>query len=126
MDALSQVDRSPARGASRFASDSDGATPLSLQATATKMDIGVRRVRRAEEEALEILRHDATVLAAHVERLELDVSSPSRAARSSGSGAPAVTDSPRARVRERQRASSATRTAPRAGGGRGGGRNADR
>jgi hypothetical protein len=30
------------------------------------MDIGVRRVRRAEEEALEILRHDATVLAAHV------------------------------------------------------------
>ncbi|HEY5302503.1 MAG TPA: sigma-70 family RNA polymerase sigma factor [Acidimicrobiales bacterium] len=42
-----------------------GATPLSLQATATKMDIGVRRVRRAEEEALEILRHDATVLAAH-------------------------------------------------------------
>jgi len=43
-----------------------GATPLSLQATATKMDIGVRRVRRAEEEALEILRHDATVLAAHV------------------------------------------------------------
>jgi RNA polymerase primary sigma factor len=28
-----------------------GATPLSLQATATKMDIGVRRVRRAEEEA---------------------------------------------------------------------------
>lgn len=44
----------------------NGTTPLSLQATATKMDIGVRRVRRAEEEALEILRHDATVLAAHV------------------------------------------------------------
>ena len=43
-----------------------GATPLSLQATATKMDIGVRRVRRAEEEALEILRNDAAVLAAHV------------------------------------------------------------
>ncbi len=42
-----------------------GATPLSLQATATKMDIGVRRVRRAEEEALEILRHDTSVLAAH-------------------------------------------------------------
>ncbi|MBU6515328.1 MAG: sigma-70 family RNA polymerase sigma factor [Acidobacteria bacterium] len=39
-----------------------GTTPLSLQATATKMDIGVRR---AEEEALEVLRHDATVLAAH-------------------------------------------------------------
>ena len=43
-----------------------GATPLSLQATATKMDIGVRRVRRAEEEALEILRNDSTVLAARL------------------------------------------------------------
>ncbi len=41
-----------------------GATPLSLQATATKMDIGVRRVRRAGEDARDILRHDATVLAA--------------------------------------------------------------
>ena len=43
----------------------NGATPLSLQATATKMDIGVRRVRRAEEEALAILRDDVSVLAAH-------------------------------------------------------------
>ncbi len=43
----------------------DGSTPLSLQATATKMDIGVRRVRRAEDEALAALRDDATVLAAH-------------------------------------------------------------
>ncbi len=43
----------------------DGATPLSLQATATKMDIGVRRVRRAEDEALAILRDDVSVLAAH-------------------------------------------------------------
>jgi RNA polymerase primary sigma factor len=43
----------------------NGATPLSLQATATKMDIGVRRVRRAEEEALAILRHDDKVIAAH-------------------------------------------------------------
>jgi RNA polymerase primary sigma factor len=42
-----------------------GATPLSLQATATKMDIGVRRVRRAEDEALSILRDDSRVLAAH-------------------------------------------------------------
>jgi RNA polymerase primary sigma factor len=41
----------------------NGATPLSLQATATKMDIGVRRVRRAEEEALEMLRGDSAVLA---------------------------------------------------------------
>ena len=43
----------------------NGATPLSLQATATKMDIGVRRVRRAEDEALAILRDDQNVLAAH-------------------------------------------------------------
>jgi RNA polymerase primary sigma factor len=43
----------------------NGATPLSLQATATKMDIGVRRVRRAEDEALALLRDDASVLAAH-------------------------------------------------------------
>jgi RNA polymerase primary sigma factor len=43
----------------------NGATPLSLQATATVMDIGVRRVRRAEEEALELLRADATIVAAH-------------------------------------------------------------
>jgi RNA polymerase primary sigma factor len=43
----------------------DGQTPLSLQATATKLDIGVRRVRRAEEEALASLRHDSTVVAAH-------------------------------------------------------------
>jgi RNA polymerase primary sigma factor len=42
----------------------NGATPLSLQATATKMDIGVRRVRRAEEEALTMLRDDDAVLAA--------------------------------------------------------------
>lgn len=42
----------------------NGATPLSLQATATKLDIGVRRVRRAEEEALEALRIDENVLAA--------------------------------------------------------------
>ncbi len=43
----------------------NGTPPLSLQATATKMDIGVRRVRRAEEEALGILRDDNTVVAAH-------------------------------------------------------------
>jgi len=43
----------------------NGATPLSLQATATKMDIGVRRVRRAEEEALAMLRGDRAVIAAH-------------------------------------------------------------
>ncbi len=43
----------------------DGSTPLSLQATATAMDIGVRRVRRAEEEAMAILRQDQAVIAAH-------------------------------------------------------------
>jgi RNA polymerase primary sigma factor len=43
----------------------DGETPLSLQATATRLDIGVRRVRRAEEEALAVLRDDASVVAAH-------------------------------------------------------------
>jgi len=43
----------------------NGSTPLSLQATATKMDIGVRRVRRAEEEALALLRDDDAVVAAH-------------------------------------------------------------
>ena len=43
----------------------EGETPLSLQATANRLDIGVRRVRRAEEEALAVLRDDADVLAAH-------------------------------------------------------------
>ena len=42
----------------------DGTTPLSLQATATVLDIGVRRVRRAEEEALAMLKGDAAILAA--------------------------------------------------------------
>ena len=44
----------------------NGATPLSLQATATKLDIGVRRVRRAEEEALAQLRLNESVLAARI------------------------------------------------------------
>ena len=43
----------------------EGESPLSLQATANRLDIGVRRVRRAEEEALEILREDSAVLAVH-------------------------------------------------------------
>ena len=43
----------------------NGSSPLSLQATANVMDIGVRRVRRAEEEAMAILRKDQTVIAAH-------------------------------------------------------------
>ncbi len=43
----------------------NGSSPLSLQATANVMDIGVRRVRRAEEEAMAILRRDQAVIAAH-------------------------------------------------------------
>ena len=43
----------------------EGESPMSLQATANRLDIGVRRVRRAEEEALELLREDEAVLAAH-------------------------------------------------------------
>jgi RNA polymerase primary sigma factor len=42
-----------------------GESPLSLQATADRLDIGVRRVRRAEEEALAMLRDDETVVAVH-------------------------------------------------------------
>ena len=42
-----------------------GESPLSLQATANRLDIGVRRVRRAEEEALALLRDDDKVVAAH-------------------------------------------------------------
>jgi RNA polymerase primary sigma factor len=43
----------------------DGSTPLSLQATADRLGIGVRRVRRAEEEALLELREDGDVIAVH-------------------------------------------------------------
>jgi RNA polymerase primary sigma factor len=43
----------------------EGESPMSLQAAANRLDIGVRRVRRAEEEALELLREDEAVLAAH-------------------------------------------------------------
>jgi RNA polymerase primary sigma factor len=43
----------------------DGSTPLSLQATADRLGIGVRRVRRAEEEALLELRDDSDVIAVH-------------------------------------------------------------
>jgi len=43
----------------------DGSTPLSLQATADRLGVGVRRVRRAEEEALEVLREDGDVISVH-------------------------------------------------------------
>jgi RNA polymerase primary sigma factor len=38
-----------------------GATPMSLQATADHLDVGVRKVRRAEDEALEFLRNNQAV-----------------------------------------------------------------
>ena len=41
----------------------NGSTPLSLQATAAALDIGVRRVRRAEEEALAAMRDNNVVRA---------------------------------------------------------------
>ncbi len=43
----------------------DGDSPASLQATAERLGIGVRRVRRAEEEALAALSVDADVAGAH-------------------------------------------------------------
>jgi RNA polymerase primary sigma factor len=43
----------------------DGDQPTSLQATAEQLGIGVRRVRRAEEEALATLSEDFDVLGAH-------------------------------------------------------------
>ncbi len=43
----------------------DGDAPASLQATAESLGIGVRRVRRAEEEALAALAADADVAGAH-------------------------------------------------------------
>jgi RNA polymerase primary sigma factor len=42
-----------------------GDTPTSLQATAERLGVGVRRVRRAEEEALAALSADVDVVGAH-------------------------------------------------------------
>jgi RNA polymerase primary sigma factor len=42
-----------------------GEAPLSLQGTADRLQIGVRRVRRAEEESLAILRDNNQIIAAH-------------------------------------------------------------
>jgi RNA polymerase primary sigma factor len=44
----------------------DGDSPASLQATAERLGIGVRRVRRAEEEAMAALSADADVRGAHL------------------------------------------------------------
>jgi RNA polymerase primary sigma factor len=63
-EALGKLDELPRRVLTmRFGLD--GSTPLSLQATADRLGIGVRRVRRAEEEALEVLREDGDVIAVH-------------------------------------------------------------
>jgi RNA polymerase primary sigma factor len=43
----------------------DGDSPASLQSTAERLGVGVRRVRRAEEEALAALSFDADVLGVH-------------------------------------------------------------
>jgi DNA-directed RNA polymerase sigma subunit (sigma70/sigma32) len=43
----------------------DGDAPQSLQSTAERLGVGVRRVRRAEEEALAALSGDADVTGAH-------------------------------------------------------------
>jgi DNA-directed RNA polymerase sigma subunit (sigma70/sigma32) len=43
----------------------DGDSPASLQMTAERLGVGVRRVRRAEEEALAALFHDGDVAGAH-------------------------------------------------------------
>jgi RNA polymerase primary sigma factor len=43
----------------------DGDSPQSLQSTAERLGVGVRRVRRAEEEALAALSHDRDVTGAH-------------------------------------------------------------
>ena len=57
--ALDKLDELPRRVLTmRFGLD--GSTPLSLQATADRLGIGVRRVRRAEEEALESCATTAT------------------------------------------------------------------
>jgi RNA polymerase primary sigma factor len=43
-----------------------GDSPASLQATAEQLGVGVRRVRRAEEEALAALSADVDVMGAHL------------------------------------------------------------
>jgi RNA polymerase primary sigma factor len=43
----------------------DGDSPQSLQSTAERLGVGVRRVRRAEEEALAALSNDSDVTGAH-------------------------------------------------------------
>ncbi len=62
------VDRLPGiqRDVLRLRFGFGGDSPASLQATAERLGIGVRRVRRAEEEGLAALSADADVLGAHL------------------------------------------------------------
>jgi RNA polymerase primary sigma factor len=61
------VDRLPGiqRDVLRLRFGFDGDSPASLQATAERLGVGVRRVRRAEEEALAALSADVDVTGAH-------------------------------------------------------------
>jgi RNA polymerase primary sigma factor len=61
------VDRLPElqRAVLRLRFGFDGDTPASLQTTAERLGVGVRRVRRAEEEALATLSADGAVVGAH-------------------------------------------------------------
>jgi RNA polymerase primary sigma factor len=61
------IERLPAlqRDVLRLRFGFDGASPASLQATAERLGVGVRRVRRAEEEALAALSSDHDVVGAH-------------------------------------------------------------
>ncbi|MGO9456829.1 MAG: RNA polymerase sigma factor RpoD/SigA [Acidimicrobiales bacterium] len=62
------VDRLPGiqRDVLRLRFGFGGDSPASLQATAERLGIGVRRVRRAEEEGMAALSADADVLGAHL------------------------------------------------------------
>ncbi len=61
------IDRLPTlqRDVLRLRFGFDGDSPQSLQSTAERLGVGVRRVRRAEEEALAALSSDADVTGAH-------------------------------------------------------------
>ena len=61
------VDRLPdiQRDVLRLRFGFDGDSPASLQATAERLGVGVRRVRRAEEEGLAALSADGDVVGAH-------------------------------------------------------------
>jgi RNA polymerase primary sigma factor len=62
------VDRLPGlqRDVLRLRFGFDGDSPASLQATAERLGVGVRRVRRAEEEGLAALQSDDAVVGAHL------------------------------------------------------------